>query len=300
MLKKLLNLQFFAEGGDGGEGESAEGNTTGEIEVDARIPERARNAYKDAVRKNSAKPEAPKPEVSARPSYEELIKSDDYKEEHKAYMDKTIGDRLKKYKGIESENETMRSALSVVANKYQIDPSSPNFIQDLSEALNSDNSYYEDYAMEHNISVEDAKEIVTLRQNAKKADAERARAEQEARNHEEWQKVLQNAEQTKAKYPEFNLELEMQNPQFARICATSNGDTTAAYWAVHHVELEQKMGLRASQKASQQISQTVAANMARPAENGLSGQASAVTSTDWSKASLSELRAYAESQRRKR
>ena len=302
-----LNLQLFADGGDGGAstGEGEGNENTGENEELARIPERARETYKKAVAKNKATA-APSQTTTTdtdtedspkRITYADLIKSDDYKEEHKAYMDKVIGDRLK---GVKSENQKMRDALNIVANKYGLDTTAEDFLDSLSAKVNEDNSFYEDYAMEHNISPEDAKEILTLRQQVKAQENQRRIDEETARNNEWNQLVMSNAEKTRAMYPGFDLNTEWQNEQFKRLVWSTNGDTTAAYRVLHYDELAKAQGLQASQKASQQIAQSVASNMARPIENGLSSQAASVVERDWTKASLADIRKYAEEQRRMR
>lgn len=299
-----LDLQLFAEGADGGDGAGEAGaQDSGEDSIPAGIPERAQKAYREALKKSAPKPkEEPTPqktEDNAHISYADLIKSDEYKEEHKAYMDKAIGDRLKRYKGIEAENQKMLQALSVVGNKYNLDPSSENFLADLTGKIDGDNSYYEDYAMEHNISTEDAKEILTLRQQAKVNEQQREQARIQQAQQEEYQRLLQSAENTKQVYPDFNLDIEMQNELFRNLCAITHGDTLAAYRTIHHDELLRAQGLAASQRAHVQVAQTVAANKARPIENGLSSQASVVTNIDWSKASHDDIRKYAAEQRRK-
>ena len=145
MLKKLwLNLQLFAEGGDGGDGSSASatgeglGGNSGENEIPAFIPEKAKKYYEKALAKQStsaktSKTAQPTNEPStteqAKLSYSDLIKSDDYKEDHKAYMDKAIGDRLKKYKGIEEDLGKHKALLNIVASKYGDNPEAENFLQ---------------------------------------------------------------------------------------------------------------------------------------------------------------------------
>ena len=99
-----LNLQLFGDGGDGGDGGST--GPVGESGVEksgdrvpAFIPEKAKKYYQKAMAKTTASaPVSPTPSepvqttnesgATERPSYEDLIKSDDYKEEHKAYMTK--------------------------------------------------------------------------------------------------------------------------------------------------------------------------------------------------------------------
>lgn len=306
MLDIKLNLQLFAEGGDGGDGgapASAEGS--GEDANLARIPERAKDLYKKAVEANKPKvqenpSEAPKEEDKpTHIPFEDLIKSDEYKEEHKAYMDKTISDRLKKYKGIEESNAKMNDMLANVAMKYGIDTSADGYLDTLSDAINKDDSYIESYAFEHDLSTEEARKSLEMQRKIEAFEAEKRAREQYEAQQAQIQMLIQNAERTKAQYPEFDLDTEMQNPNFRNMCAVTNGDTTAAYWAIHHDELMQKKGMQTAQVISQQLANTVAANKSRPIENGLSSQAATITQTDFSRMSLADVRKYAEEQRRK-
>jgi len=310
MLKKYwLDLQFFAEGaegGDGADGGSAEGiaETSGEDVLPAHIPERAKRLYKNAVEANKpkAEPKVEQPteevqETTTQPThipFTDLIKSDEYKEEHKAYMDKTISDRLKKYKGIEESNGKMSEALSKVAVKYGLDANSDDFLDSLTKAIDEDDSYVESYALEHDLSTEEAKKSLEMQRKLEAYEAERKAREQQAAQQEQINRLLQNAERTKAMYPEFDLDIEMQNEKFRNMCAVTQGDTTVAYQAIHHDELMQRQGLQTAQIATQQIANSVAANKSRPIENGLSSQASATISQSFNGMSLREIRAAAD------
>lgn len=314
-MLKYFNLQLFGEGG--GEGSSsAEGSgstessvvnndgATGE-EIPAFIPEKAKDIYRKAMKNSKPKEEVkaePKPptQESSHIPFEDLIKSDEYKEEHKAYMDKTIQSRLKKYKDIEARDSEMSQILSVVAQKYNIDPSSDDYLTKLTEAVNKDDSYIEEYAIEHNISNEEARQRINMQKKLDSYEAEkRQREEEEARNYRT-QRLFESAARTKAVYPDFDLDKEMQNEQFVRLCQATMEDTLAAYRTIHHNELMQKQGLAISQRASQQIANAVASNSNRPTENGLSSQASAVVKTDFRNMSLAQIRAYADEQRNAR
>ena len=182
----LLNLQLFGEGGDGGAGgEGAVGGETTGADIPSAIPERARKNYRDAVEKH--KPTVQKDSQTTteeKPSetkiaYADLIKSDEYKEEHQAYMEKTIGDRLKKYKGVEAQNAQMKGLLETVAAKYGVDSSAEDFLATLTEKVEADDSYYEKYAMEHDISPEEARKVVTLERKVQAIEMQ----EQERQRH---------------------------------------------------------------------------------------------------------------------
>lgn len=311
MLKKLLkiNLQLFGEGGDGGDGGSANPNGEGSVEtsgekIPASIPEKAHKYYKKAMAKtNTSKPSevqpTNEPKATERLSYSDLIKSDDYKEEHKAYMEKTIGDRLKKYKGMEEENARTRELLSIVANKYGVNPDDENFLETLNEKIEADDSYYENYAMEHDISTEEARKIVTMERKVAQIEAQK---QEEAKQEQMRQQIMllrQNAEKTKARFPDFDLDTEMQDEKFRRLCAVNNGDTTSAYMACHWNEILPAQVQLATRQVQSQTAKAVAANKARPTENGLSSTAPSVVQQNFKGMSLGELRAYADEQRRR-
>jgi hypothetical protein len=314
MLEKLLlNLQLFGEGGDGGDGGSASsvgealGEDSGE-KIPASIPEKAKKYYQKAMEKTTSKtPSAPSEKTQTtnessateKTSYADLIKSDDYKEEHKAYMDKTIGERLKKYKGIEENLNKHKELLDIVASKYGVNPDDENFLDVLHQKIDEDDSYYENYAMEHDISTEEARRIVTMERKVAQIDAEKEKREKEEQMRQHIMLLRQNAEKTKAQFPQFDLDVEMQDEKFRRLCAANNGDTTAAFMACHYKDIISNTVKVASQQIQAQTAQAVASNKARPIENGISSSAPSVVQQDFSKMNLQQLRQYAEEQRRK-
>ena len=321
MLKKLLlNLQLFADGGDGaGDGGSASasigeavgGTETGEKKIPASIPEKAKKYYQKAMDKTTNKTDVSNTKSSdgtqttnesgtaEKLSYAELIKSDDYKDEHKAYMDKTIADRLKKYKDIEENLGKHKAILDTVAYKYGVNPTDDNFLEVLAEKIDADDSYYENYAMEHDISTEEARRIVTMERKVAQIDAEKAERERVEQARQQIMTLRQNAEKTKSQFPDFDLETEMQDEKFRRLCAVNNGDTTAAYMACHYNDIIANTVQMASKKIQAQTAQAVASNKARPVENGISSTAPSVVQQDFRNMSLQELRKFADEQRRK-
>ena len=318
MNEFLLNLQLFGEGGDGGDGGSASsagegtGTTSGEKkEIPASIPEKAHKYYQKALEKKTStkrpsveaqttsEPEvAEKPQATEKMSYKDLIESEDYKDEHQAYMDKTIGDRLKKYKGLEADFEKAKATLEIVANKYGVNPNDENFLGVLNQKIEADDSYYEDYAMKHDISTEEARKIVTMERkvNQMEAEKEAQRKQEQARQH--FMVLRQNAEKTKAQFPQFDLETELQNEKFRRLCLANNGDTTSAYMACHWNEILPATVQMASRQVQEQTAKAVASNKSRPIENGLSSTAPSVVKPSFKGMSLNEIRAYADEQRR--
>lgn len=307
MLKKYwLNLQLFGEGGDGGNstGEGNEGGNSGEASADATlasIPEKARGAYKKALEKNKAKASSQSANDTdntsgsqpGKVSYMDLIKSDDYKEEHQAYMDKTIQDRFKKYKGIEESNAKMAEALNIVASKYGLDSNADNFLDSLTQRIADDDSYYESYAMEHDISVDEAKKNIALERKVARLEKEEAQRKQEAQNAEVMAKLRASAEKTKLQFPTFDLDTEMQNPKFRSLVISTQGDTTAAYYALHGDSLIAGRVKEETERARQAMANSLIANSSRPIESGLSSQAASVVNTSFKGMSAKQMKEYA-------
>lgn len=310
MLKKLLlNLQLFGEGGDGGDGGSTSSigensvDNSGENDVPAFIPEKAKKYFQKAMQKQAQASDktsnTKESNTTEKLSYADLIKSDDYKEEHKAYMDKTIGDRFKKYKGIEESLDKHKALLDVVAGKYGVNPDDENYLEVLQQKIDEDDSYYENYAMEHDLSTEEARRIVTMERKVARADAEKERQAREEQMRQHIMLLRQNAEKTKAQFPQFDLDREMQDERFRKLCAVNNGDTTAAFMACHWQDVMTNTVQMKAREIQAQTAQAVASNKARPIENGLSSSAPSVVSQDFKNMNLQELRQYAAEQRRK-
>ncbi len=308
-----LNLQLFGEGGgDGGDGGSASpagegtGVASGE-EVPAHIPERARKAYRAAVQKHKPAQAAPAQtttepkatESEQRVSYEDLIKSDEYKGQHQAYMDRVMADRLKRFKGIEENYGKAKSALDIVASKYGLDPESDDFLESITKRVEEDDSYYESYAVAHDISKEEARRVVGLERKVAAAEAQRKAQEQQERSRQQIMQLQQNAEKTKARFPEFDLATQMQDERFRRLVFASNGDTTAAYMACNWDRVLPATVQVATQQAQAQTVNDIAAGRNRPIESAANSTAPSVVTPSFRNMNRDQLRAYAEEQRRK-
>lgn len=291
MLSKLiLNLQFFADGG--GEGD---GGDSGEA-IPSSVPERAKEMYKDALKKNRpVKSEADNSTDTStkKMTYAELIASDDYKADHQAYMEKTIGDRLKKYKETDSLNEKMRASLESVAMKYGIDSSSESFLDDLQKAIEGDDSYYEEYAYENDITPQEARRVVTLERKVKAQEEAKRKAMEEEQRNAQIKDLYMKSEQTKKLYPDFDLNTELQDERFRRLCAVNGNDTTAAYRVCHWDEISNQMIANAVSKTKEATVESVKANKNRPAESGLNASNPSSIVEDFSKLSLEQIREQA-------
>lgn len=315
-MKDYLWLQMFAdEGGDAsasadapteGTSEASTGVESSDAQLDsmmARIPERARGVFKKAYEKTH--PSAP---VTAEPVAEEqnahiplteLIKSEEYKEEHKAYMDKAIADRFKRndaeMRALNERNAQLQEALGIFAQKYGLDPTANDFVDSLKAKVQSDDSFYENYAMEHGMSVEEAKSHMELERKVKMLEA-RERAEQQKQEQDAAIRTMMGyAQKTQEEFPDFDLNREMQSKEFRDLLTYYRGDTTKAYKALHFDELMDKTIKQNTAKAKQAITNSIASGQMRPTESGLSNTATAVvnTSENWKNMNTKQMMEYA-------
>ena len=320
---KWFWLQLFAgegagaSGGEGGEGGAVSGVNDGvaaehqrllELGVpeeklrkrakraNAKLPEGAvRTAPKQAqeqkpqeqVATAKENPTEEKPTENPAPtrmSWDEIMADPEYNKQ----MQMTVQSRLKSAKQAEEALAKMAPALEVLARKHGLDPNNPDY-EALAKAVNDDDAYYEDKALELGVSIDAAKRIDQQeRDNARKQQEEARNLEQQKlRNH--FVKLEQQGEALKKVFPNFDLRTELQNPVFARMTSPNVGVSVEdAYHAIHRKEIMSRGMQVTAQQTAQKISNAIQAGSRRPDENGTSGQAASVTTFDYSKASKAQ------------
>ena len=144
-----------------------------------------------------------------------------------------------------------------------------------------------------------ARQLVSMQRKVEAAQAEERQREEQEQVQRRIRIIQENAAITASKFPGFDLQREMQDERFGRLVAATNGDTTAAYMALHGDEIMHRTAQAAATQAQTQTAQAVAANKARPIEAGLSGNAASTAALDFKHMNLQQIRAYAEEQRRK-
>ena len=217
-----------------------------------------------------------------RMSWEEIMADPEYNKQ----MQAVIRARLKTAGTAEEALAKMAPAMEVLIRKYGQDPANPDY-DALSKAINDDDAYYEDKALEMGVTVETAKRIDQQeRDTARQQKQEQVNLEQQMlRTH--WARLEQQGEALKKVFPKFDLQTELQNPVFKRMLAPGQGlmSVEDAYYAVHRKEIDAARSQVIAQQTTQQISNAIQAGSRRPDENGTSGQSASVTTFDYSKAS---------------
>ena len=291
LFPMILNLQLFGEGtggGDGGTGAEGASGATATAAVSQK--KGASNPLADVKYGIQPTEEAtPAAEVNPTPTedrnarFEALIKGE-FKDLYDAKMQDTIQKRLKSSKETVDKYNALTPTLEMLAKKYGVDAAD---IEGLNKAIEEDDSYYEEEALEKNISVQQLKEIKKMeRENAdlKRQMQEQSRQENANKLYAKW---MQESDATKAIYPSFNLQTEMQNPRFTDLLR-NNIDVRTAYEVIHKDDIIHGAMQFAVNTAEQKLTNKIIANGARPVENGNSSQASTVVKSDVSQLSKAD------------
>ena len=281
---RSINLQLFAEGsgtGDGGAmgvtGEAATSQTKGVKNPLADVKYGIQqDAQVTAVQSDTA------PDRNA--EFEKLIKGD-YKDLYDAKVQDTVQKRLKSTKETVDKYNALTPTLELLSKKYGVDV---NDIEALNNAIEDDDAYFEDEALEKGITVQQLKEIRKMEKE--NAELKRQMQEQEAQKnasklYAEW---MDQAEKAKQVYPSFDLSAEMQNPRFLDLLR-SNVDVRTAYEVLHKDEIIPAAMQFTAQKVEQKLANKIIANGARPTENGINSQSAAQVKSDVSQLSKADL-----------
>ena len=287
----MHNLQLFADGGAAGG--SAAGSDAGGTGVNAPAAGVQTGVNGNQQTGNPASDGAPAAGVqnpTEQPTaadlnaeFDALIKGK-YKDQYNARMKDTIQKRLRGPSEAAEKYKALTPVLEMLAQRYGVDASDT---EALTTAISDDDSFYEDEAFERGMTVSQLKQIKKVeRENAvlRRQQQERERQQAGQRQYEAW---LKQAETAKLRYPNLDLAAEIQNEKFLDLLR-SNVDVEAAYKVIHMDDIVSGAMEAAVRTATDKVSQSVAANAARPSENG-SGQSAATVKPDVSQLSRKDI-----------
>jgi hypothetical protein len=285
----LLNLQLFAEGTGGGDGGTGAEGATGETVTAAVSQKGEKNPLanvKYGIQEDTppaAKVEETVPTEDRNAKFEALIKGE-FKDLYDARVQDTIQKRLKGTKETVDKYNALSPTLEVLARKYGVDASD---IEALNKAIEEDDSYWEEEALEKGITVEHLKELRKMEKE--NAELRKFKAEQDSRENANkiYAQWMEQEKQTKAVYPSFELRSEMNNPEFLKLLR-SNIDVKTAYEVIHKDEIIPAAMHFTAKTVEQKLTNKVIANGARPVENGNSSQSATVVKSDVSQLSKAD------------
>ena len=113
------------------------------------------------------------------------------------------------------------------------------------------------------MSVEAYRDMQAMKAENERLTRERQEEQESIFLHRHFENLARQADELRKTYPDFDLMKEMENETFKRLTMPNSGlSVEAAYFAVHHKELEPQLMGYGIQRAQQQISQTLQANRA--------------------------------------
>ena len=215
--------------------------------------------------------------------FDEMIKGE-YKDLYDAKVQDIVQRRLRNSKETVDKYNALTPTLELLSKKYGVDASD---IKALTAAIEEDDSYYEDEALEKGITVEQLKSIKKMeKENAElKAQMREKEVRQNAdRIYAQW---MDQAQQMKSVYPSFDLNAELRNQKFVDLLR-SNIDVRTAYEVVHKDEIIPAAMNFTAKQVEQKLTNKIMASGSRPMENGTSSNAPTIVKSDVSQLSKAD------------
>lgn len=264
MFDTLFDLQLFGEEGEFGStdfgGESGSATDFGESQptTDTEVtdsPERA--------------------------SFDDLIKGE-YKEDYQKHLEKTLKRRMRGADRNKARLESVSPMLTMLAEQYGISVNDANNMSDeefqaIVDGFLNDKSRYEQEAYDKGMDVDTLMEM-----KADKRELDRLREFQRStvannENMQRIQKLNEEAFRLQQIYPGFDLDAEMENPEFERLAWNAGVPLQTAYEVIHHDELLPHAMKYSAERAAQQVANSVRSGMSRPIEGGNMSRSASLT-----------------------
>ncbi|MFV8223487.1 ribosomal-processing cysteine protease Prp [Faecalibacterium hattorii] len=281
----VMDLQMFAEGGDG----SGAGETSQSAGADSSPSRgalgRTENSTLDEQGSTDTKAEgsgsengegeageeAKKPSPAERRKAFGQMMSGEYKDLADEMMQNAVQIAAQ---NLEASPE-MRGLLEAIAEKYGTDATDLTALTDaIRNGVVKDDAYFEKIAMEKGISVKTAREMDKLETQNRRLTAQQQAAQQMQKAAAERARIAQiqarwdaEAEALKAKYPEFDREEVLANPEVEKMMR-AGCSMEAAYRAAYFDRLMARQTAATAQQTEQGVLNRVQQRASRPAENG--------------------------------
>lgn len=217
-----------------------------------------------------------------RKAYDDLIRGE-YKDFYTQDTQKMIDRRFKETKNLEKQVEEFKPLLDMLTQRYNAKD-----VASIMKALDSDDAYWEQAAYDAGMSVEQYKKVQKLeRENRELIEAQRQH-EQEQITNQKVNSWLEEADNFKQMYPDFNFESELANDQFSKLLTmfTDNGfpnPIQLAYETIHSEEIKNGIAQYAAQRTSKAVADNIRARGQRPVENVASSSNAFTVKSDVSK-----------------
>jgi hypothetical protein len=294
-------------GGEGGEAAVAPGMLQDGTQVDDRLAARLEKQAQRRKQRGETPvsiPERVEAEPAEEPQAQEPSLEDQWNEAKKGKFREQYGrdvqaavaDRFKNQEDVTGKLAKAQQALQAIAKLRGLDE---NDLDGVIENILDDDSLYEEDAERMGMTVEGVRNFRAMEEENKLLKQREHEEQEQMFFRQHLTDLARQGEEMKKEFPNFDLMKELEDPRFRRMTAPNSGlDVRAAYYAIHHDELEPQAMAYGIQRAKQQISQTLQANRQRPVEGAMRTGQPADVHVDPSKMSREERQRYIERARR--
>ena len=198
----------------------------------------------------------------------EEVKKGEFAELYGRDVQNAVRDRFKNQQDVSGQLNALEPMLKVLRERAGVESN-----EELIHHVMDDDSLYEEEASEAGMTVAAYRQFMEMKAERDQMQAREQESIQEAHMREHFGRLTQQAEELKAKYPDFDLQKELGNREFFRLTSPDVGVSVEdAYFAVHHRELAPQMMAYGMERARQQMGQTIQAQRNRPAEGAMRTQ----------------------------
>ena len=259
-MGKILNLRLF---------DGAEGAGTGAA---GAAPDGAGAAG------NAVAPQVTTAEMEQRQSEFDAYIAEN-KDLYDARVEKQLQRRFRDTERLRADSERLSKLTPMLSLLHQRYGTKDGDTDALFHAIEDDNAFYEQAAMEAGMSVEQYKEMARLERENAELRQVRETQEQNRRANETFQRWTQQAEDCKRFYPSFDLEEELQGETSQRFVdlLKSGVDVRTAFEVIHKDEIIGGAMAKTAQVIAQKTVNGIRSRGMRPQENGTSANGAAVS-----------------------
>ena len=293
ILLITADLSLFGEGGgDGGATGAAE--TSGDSNTMPAAPEQGQSRkgeytntffgkLPEGVQNTGAADQmgAEVPEVSAE-DIENQFRSDirgKYKDAFTKETQKIINNRFKETKNLQKQLGDQQGIIDSLMQRYNVQDGD---LTKLQKAMDDDYNMWADAADREGLSVDTYKEIFKVKQRNAQLERENAARESQQRADAQYNQWMSEAEEVKKSFPSFDINQEIQNPEFGRLLQ-SGVPVMHAFKVMHMDEIVSGAMQTTAKLTEKRVADSVRAKGNRPSENGASSQSAFTLKDDVNK-----------------
>ena len=187
-----------------------------------------------------------------------------------------INRRFSETKALQQQLDELNPVKEMLMQRYKVEDGDVNKLR---KALENDDRYWSEAAEESGMTVEQYKRVQQVERQLKESQMREQRLLSQQKAEQQIRQWDIDAQSLKGLYPSFDLQAEVQNPQFTALLK-SGVPMQTAYEVMHMADIKagiQRMTATATEK---QVTDNIRAKGQRPKENGTSSQSAFTVKDD--------------------